>query len=113
MRVIQTRLPGVVILEPQAHRDSRGFFLEAARRGWAVDLLIFRGCGGELNRTPRFYHSGETGDVNIVARRLLAEDPGSPFVFAGVSLGGNVLLKWLGELGDAVPERVIAAAAVS
>ena len=97
---------------PRSHY-ARGLFLEAARRGWAADLLIFRGCGGELNRAPRFYHSGETGDVNAVARRLLAEDPGSPFVFAGISLGGNVLLKWLGELGDTVPERVIAAAAVS
>jgi hypothetical protein len=49
----------------------------------------------------------------MVARRLLAADTGTPFVFAGVSLGGNVLLKWLGELGASVPERIVAAAAVS
>jgi uncharacterized protein len=97
---------------PRSHY-ARGLFLEAARRGWSADLLLFRGCGPEPNRNPRFYHSGETGDIGAVARRLLADDPDAPFVFAGVSLGGNVLLKWLGELGHTVPERVVAAAAVS
>lgn len=91
----------------------RGLFLEAARRGWAADLLLFRGCGGELNRAPRFYHSGETSDLDAVARKLLSADSAAPFLFAGVSLGGNVLLKWLGELGDSVDRRIIAAAAVS
>ena len=109
--------PRLVVLHglegaPRSHY-ARGLFLEAARRGWAADLLLFRGCGAELNRAPRFYHSGETTDVDVVARRLLAADPDAPFVFAGVSLGGNVLLKWLGELGASVPERVVGAAAVS
>ena len=97
---------------PRSHY-ARGLFLEAARRRWAADLLVFRGCGGELNRAARFYHSGETGDLDVVARRLLSDDPDSPLVIAGVSLGGNVLLKWLGELADAIPDRVVAAAAVS
>lgn len=91
----------------------RGLFLEATRRGWAADLLLFRGCSGELNHAPRFYHSGETGDLDAVARNLLSADSGAPFLFAGVSLGGNVLLKWLGELGDTIHRRVVAAAAVS
>ena len=92
---------------------ARGLFLEAARRRWAADLLLFRGCSGEPNRAPRFYHSGDTGDVGSVARRLLSGDTDSPFLFAGVSLGGNVLLKWLGESGESVNRRVIAAAAIS
>jgi uncharacterized protein len=92
---------------------ARGLFLEAVRRGWAADLLLFRGCGGELNLAPRFYHSGETGDVDAVARRLFASDPMAPFMFAGVSLGGNVLLKWLGEIDEATTRRISAAAAVS
>ena len=92
---------------------ARGLFLEAVRRGWAADLLLFRGCSGELNLAPRFYHSGETGDIDAVARRLFASDPDAPFLFAGVSLGGNVLLKWLGEIDDAVTRRISAAAAVS
>ncbi|MDF2771894.1 MAG: hypothetical protein K0S86_1388 [Geminicoccaceae bacterium] len=97
---------------PRSHY-ARGLFLEAARRGWAADLLVFRGCGGELNRARRFYHSGETGDLDVVARRLITTDPDRPLVLAGVSLGGNVLLKWLGELGESIPDRVVAAAAVS
>jgi hypothetical protein len=92
---------------------ARGLFLEAARREWAADLLLFRGCGGELNRAPRFYHSGETSDLDAVVRRLLDADHETPLVLAGVSLGGNVLLKWLGELGESVPRRVVAASAIS
>ena len=91
----------------------RGLFLEAARRGWAADLLLFRGCGGELNRTRRFYHSGETGDLSAVSHALLGADRTAPFFLAGVSLGGNVLLKWLGERGARTDPRVVAAAAVS
>jgi predicted alpha/beta-fold hydrolase len=75
--------------------------------------LVFRGCGGEPNRAPRFYHSGETTDLDAVARRLLAADSDAPLLVAGVSLGGNVLLKWLGELSESVPGRIVAAAAVS
>ena len=89
------------------------FFEEARRRGWAADLLVFRGCGTELNRAPRFYHSGETGDLAFVLDRLIAADPLSPIVLAGVSLGGNVLLKFLGERGDQVPRQIVAAATVS
>jgi predicted alpha/beta-fold hydrolase len=90
-----------------------GFFAEAQRRGWGADLLVFRGCGSELNRARRFYHSGETTDLAFALDRVLAEHRSSPIVLAGVSLGGNVLLKYLGELGGGVPERVVAAAAVS
>jgi uncharacterized protein len=97
---------------PRSHY-ARGLFLESVRRGWSADLLIFRGCGIEPNRNPRFYHSGDTGDIDAVAKRLLEADASAPFVFAGVSLGGNVLLKWLGELGTTVPDRIVGAAAVS
>jgi predicted alpha/beta-fold hydrolase len=97
---------------PRSHY-ARGLFLEAARRGWAADLLLFRGCGREQNRAARFYHSGETSDLDAVASRLLESDPTAPLVVAGVSLGGNVLLKWLGELGQSAPGRVLGAAAVS
>jgi uncharacterized protein len=86
---------------------------EAARRGWAADLLIFRSCGSEPNRTRRFYHSGETGDVGFVLDKILDEFPGSPLALAGVSLGGNVLLKFLGEQGDNLPPQLKGAAAIS
>jgi predicted alpha/beta-fold hydrolase len=86
---------------------------EAARRGWGADLLIFRSCGSEPNLTRRFYHSGETSDVGFVLDKILKEFPESPLVLAGVSLGGNVLLKFLGERGEDLPPQIRAAAAVS
>lgn len=92
---------------------ARGLFAEAARRGWAADLLVFRSCGPELNRARRFYHSGETGDLSLVVRRVVAEHPDAPLALVGVSLGGNVLLKYLGERGDDVPPTLRAAAAIS
>lgn len=90
-----------------------GFFREAQRRRWAADLMIFRGCGSEPNRAPRFYHSGETTDFAFVLDRVLREHPQSPVVTAGVSLGGNVLLKFLGERGADLPRQLRAAAAIS
>lgn len=85
----------------------------AQARGWQANLLFFRSCSGEMNRLSRSYHSGETTDLDWVVRRLRAERPLAPVVLAGVSLGGNVLLKWLGEQGDAVTSFVSAATAIS
>ncbi len=90
-----------------------GFFAEAQRRGWAADLMIFRGCGDEPNRAPRFYHSGETTDLAFALDRVIAESPERPIVLAGVSLGGNVMLKFLGERGAGAPPQIRAAAAIS
>jgi predicted alpha/beta-fold hydrolase len=91
----------------------RGMLDQARRHGWAADVLIFRGCNGELPRARRFYHSGETSDLDLVVRRLTIDHPDQPLILAGFSLGGNVLLKWLGERGDQLPVEVVAAAAVS
>lgn len=89
-------------------------FAEAARRRWSADLLLFRGCAGEVNRARRFYHSGETSDFDFALRRIVSELPGTPIGLAGVSLGGNVLLKWLGERSrDDIPPPVRGAVAVS
>jgi len=91
----------------------RGLAARAAARGLAVAALNFRGCSGAPNRLPRFYHSGETGDLALVVERLAAERPGRPIVLAGFSLGGNVVVKWMGERGAALPSEVRAGAAVS
>jgi predicted alpha/beta-fold hydrolase len=90
-----------------------GYFNEAKRRGWAADLMIFRSCSDEMNHTPRFYHSGDTNDLEFVLDRIIAETPEGPIVVAGVSLGGNVLLKFLGERANSLPARVRGAAVVS
>ncbi len=101
-------------LEGGAHSHYvHGMFADAARRGWGMEMLIFRGCGPELNRAPRFYHSGDTGDLAFVLDRLAREAPDAPRLLTGVSLGGNVILKYLGESGDALPPSVAAAATVS
>ena len=73
------------------------------RLGMQGLLMYFRGCNGEMNRLPRAYHSGETGDVSHVVAQLTARFPGRPIYAIGVSLGGNVLLKWLGETGKSSP----------
>lgn len=88
-------------------------FDEAAARGWSADLILFRGCGGTANNARRFYHSGETSDLAFALDRIIAESPSRSIVLAGVSLGGNVLLKYLGERGAEVPQQIRAAAAMS
>jgi uncharacterized protein len=91
----------------------RGLAVRAAARGLAVAALCFRGCSGEENRLPRLYHSGETGDLALVVERLRAERPGRPLLLAGFSLGGNVVVKYLGERGEGVPPELAGAVAVS
>lgn len=86
----------------------------AARlRGWRAAVPHFRGCSGELNRAPRAYHSGDSDEIDWILRRFAREHAqGAPLFAAGVSLGGNALLKWLGERGEAA-RFVRAAFAVS
>jgi len=90
-----------------------GLLAGARARGWRGVALNFRSCSGELNRLPRFYHSGDTGDFDAIVRRLIAREPDLRLGVAGVSIGGNVLLKWLGEQGAAAPAAVVAGAAIS
>lgn len=73
--------------------------------------LNFRGCSGEPNQLARGYHSGDTGDVDFLFQTLLQREPETPFAVIGISLGGNVLLKWLGEQGHNL--AIAAAVAVS
>jgi len=92
---------------------AHGLLHEARERGWSGDLMMFRSCDGEVNLARRFYHSGETSDLDFVVRTLIARDPELHLVICGVSLGGNVALKWLGERGADVPPQVRRAAGVS
>jgi predicted alpha/beta-fold hydrolase len=91
----------------------QGFVRGAGQRSWNTTLLVFRGCGPELNTAPRMYHSGETGDLRHALSILTHRHPAQPVALAGVSLGGNVLLKYLGENPDGVPDQVVAAATIS
>lgn len=86
---------------------------ELSRRGVRAIALNFRGCSGEMNRRPRLYHSGETGDPAWVLGRLRRGFPGRRIGALGFSLGGNVLLKLLGEREDGGAGVVDAAVAIS
>jgi predicted alpha/beta-fold hydrolase len=97
---------------PNSHY-ARGLLARAQAHGWSAAALVFRTCGGQMNHTRRFYHSGETSDLEFAIERLASELPESPILLAGFSLGGNVLLKWLGERSTDIPSAVCAAAAVS
>jgi uncharacterized protein len=89
---------------------ARGLMHAVHRRGWRGVAMHHRGCSGEPNRLVRSYHSGETGDVAHVVTELRRREPATPLAVVGYSLGGNVLLKWLGETGA---QPVAAAVAVS
>lgn len=83
--------------------------------GWSGVVVHFRGCSNEINHAPRFYHSGDAGEIDWVLRKLapLVRARGaSKFYACGVSLGGNALLRWLGE-SQHQAEIVDAACAVS
>jgi uncharacterized protein len=90
-----------------------GMLAQASMRGWGATLMLFRGCGPSPNVSRRFYHSGETTDLARVHALLRERWPRSPWLLAGVSLGGNVLLKHLGEVGAGVDRRVRGSVAIS
>lgn len=78
---------------------ARGMLGAAHARGWRGVVMHFRGCSGEPNRLPRSYHSGDTGDLARVITRLRERRDVAALAAVGYSMGGNVLLKWLGEQG--------------
>ena len=91
---------------------ARGILAAIHSRGWRGALMHFRGCSGEPNRLSRGYHSGETGDLDAFVAKLRTDHPGSAVAVVGYSLGGNVLLKWLGETAGPRPVRCAVAVSV-
>ncbi len=80
-----------------------------------IDLAIphFRGCSGELNLAPRAYHSGDHEEIDWILKRLSRrQSPAVPVVAAGVSLGGNALMRWAGEQGSHAAHTVKAVASI-
>jgi predicted alpha/beta-fold hydrolase len=94
---------------------ARALMAHIAALGWSGVVPHFRGCSGELNTMPRFYHSGDAAEIEWIVRRLASERPRGPdakLYAVGASLGGNALLRWLGE-SQHQAEIVDAACAVS
>lgn len=98
--------------------SSRSHYARALMRhlagvGWSGVVAHFRGCSGEPNRLPRAYHSGDSAEIDWILRRLRRDiGPDRPMFAVGVSLGGNALLKWLGEQAHAHGEVIQGAAAI-
>jgi len=90
-----------------ASHYARKLAAETTQRGWRFVVPHFRGCSGSLNRLPRAYHSGDSAELDWILRRL------RPDFAAGVSLGGNALLKWLGEQAAGASALLKRAAAAS
>lgn len=84
---------------------------------WRGVVIHFRGCSGQPNRLPRAYHAGDSAEIDWMLRRVVRQcelqETVSPLYVIGVSLGGNALLKWLGEQGGQASKLVAAAVAVS
>jgi predicted alpha/beta-fold hydrolase len=93
-------------------RYAVAFALAARARGWHFSVPHFRGCSGELNLAPRSYHSGDFDEIGWVLGRI-RERAGASVLAAGVSLGGNALLRWTEEMGNAAAATVRAVAAIS
>src|SRR4030095_3433439 len=85
----------------------------AAEQGWRGVVPHFRGCSGEANRLTRSYHSCDSREIDWILRRIKNENPGNKIYVVGVSLGGNMLLKWLGEERESASAVVGRAIAVS
>ena len=87
-------------LEGSSASHYAGALMHAlARRGWGGAVPHFRGCSGEPNRLPRAYHSGDSEEGDWILRRVHQRFPAAPLYAVGISLGGNMLAKWLGERG--------------
>jgi len=108
--------PVVLVIHGLAGSSASGCVQSTLRSLQALPVrpvaMNFRGCSGQPNRTDVLYHSGKSDDLGIVVQRLLSEGE-EDLLLVGFSMGGNVLLKWLGEQGDRVPPRVRAALAMS
>lgn len=107
--------PLIILLHGLTGSSQSGYIKGLQRilfsQGFRSAALNFRGCSGMPNNKARSYHSGDTEDINFLYKTLREREPNTPLGAVGFSLGGNVLLKWLGEQGKAVD--LFAAVAVS
>lgn len=90
---------------------AQAFAHETHTRGWHMAVPHFRGCSGELNWAPRAYHSGDYEEVGWILNRFSQQHQG-PIYAVGVSLGGNALMRWAGEMGTSAGQIVQAIASV-
>jgi len=109
--------PVVLVIHGLEGSARRAYVLNVCRellaRGLRPVAMNLRGCSGEPNLLPRAYHSGETGDVSLVLDSLRQRHPDRSLGAWGFSLGGNILLKLMGEREDGGVQAITAAVAMS
>ncbi len=107
----------VVVLHGLEGNSDRAYVLGMVRAlnrgGWDAVAMNFRGCSGECNRQLRFYHSGDTADLDTVISRVIGTGLYEEIALLGFSLGGNVVLKYVGERENDLPPQVRKAVAFS
>ena len=115
--VIEAPRAVCLILHGLEGSSSSGYVLSAcrslARHGILGVAMNFRSCSGEPNRTLGSYHAGRTDDIRLVLDWLVTRFPDSRRAVLGFSLGGNALLKYLGEAGETAKRQVAVATAIS
>ncbi|MDT7833603.1 YheT family hydrolase [Aquabacterium sp. OR-4] len=94
-----------------ASHYAQAFGHWARQAGWAYAVPHFRGCSGELNHGPRAYHSGDWQEIGWILQRLRSRSA-QPLRVVGISLGGNALLRWAQEAGEAATATAAGVAAV-
>lgn len=100
-------------LEGNAQRPYiLGLALHFNKNGWDVAAVNLRGCSGEINRLYRSYNAGASEDLKQVISHITLKDQYENIALNGFSLGGNLMLKYLGE-GNEIPKELKAAVAVS
>ncbi len=91
----------------------KGMVKAANEAGWDALSLNLRGCSGANNAQPVTYHSGKTEDLNTAVEYTLSQDLYKKIAIVGFSLGGNLVLKYAGEQGSGLDERIMSIAAIS
>jgi predicted alpha/beta-fold hydrolase len=86
---------------------------EVGRQGFHGVIPHFRGCSGETNRLKRAYHAGDSNEIDWILRRIKERRAIGRIYAVGISLGANMLLKWLGEQRERALDIVDSAVAVS
>lgn len=100
-------------LEGSLHSHyANGIMYQLEQSGYKPVFMYFRGCSGRINRLARAYHSGETADLAFIVEHVRKTTSSYPYAAVAYSLGGNVLLKWLGETGNANPLKKAVAVSV-
>jgi predicted alpha/beta-fold hydrolase len=102
----------VLVLHGLEGSLANGIVYQLEQASYKPVFMYFRGCSGRMNRLPRAYHSGDTGDITAVVEHIKSKTGRYPYGVVSYSLGANAMLKWLGETGESNPIQKAVAVSV-